>query len=183
MNFPVRYLQGIIFFASAWSQHDDHQFASTAHAVSIRTKPLCVCPRYQGSDSRDCGMISPPANTSEANSRFCKKSNGFTQCFQRVGDAIDSVMRPYGIPTMPHFFLDCGAKSVEVQIAAPAEPQKWPAKRPGRGLHRETVIRPLAAQPRLSVESSAEAAYQLGLSRSFLYKLLQRHRRQLHATH
>jgi hypothetical protein len=44
----------------------------------------------------------------------------------------------------------------------------------GVALHPETVIRPLAEQPRPSAESIAEAAYQLGLSRSVLYKLLQR---------
>jgi hypothetical protein len=45
-------------------------------------------------------------------------------------------------------------------------------------MHRETVIRPLAEQPRLSAESIAEAAYQLWLSRSVLYTLLQRYRRR-----
>jgi hypothetical protein len=54
----------------------------------------------------------------------------------------------------------------------------------GRGcvseaLHRETVIRPLTEHPRLSAESIAEATYQLGLSRSILYKLLQRYERSV----
>ena len=44
----------------------------------------------------------------------------------------------------------------------------------GVALHRESVIRRLAEHPRLSSESIAEAANQLGLSRSILYKLLQR---------
>jgi putative transposase len=48
----------------------------------------------------------------------------------------------------------------------------------GVALHRESVIRPLAEHPRLSSESIAEAANQLGLSRSILYKLLQRYRRR-----
>lgn len=48
----------------------------------------------------------------------------------------------------------------------------------GLALHRETVIRPLAERPRLSAESIAEAAKQLGLSRSILYKLLERYRRR-----
>ena len=48
----------------------------------------------------------------------------------------------------------------------------------GVALHREAVIRPLAEQPRLSAESIAEAANQLGLSRSILYKFLQRYRRR-----
>jgi hypothetical protein len=39
----------------------------------------------------------------------------------------------------------------------------------GLALHRENVIRPLAERPRLSAESIAEAAKQLGLSRSILY--------------
>jgi putative transposase len=48
----------------------------------------------------------------------------------------------------------------------------------GVALHREAVIRPLAEQPGLSAESIAEAANQLGLSRSILYKLLQRYQRR-----
>jgi Helix-turn-helix domain len=48
----------------------------------------------------------------------------------------------------------------------------------GVALHREAVIRPLAEQPRLSAESITEAANKLGLSRSILYKLLQRYRRR-----
>ena len=48
----------------------------------------------------------------------------------------------------------------------------------GVALRREAVVRPLAEQPRLSVERVAEAALQLGLSRSVLYELLQRYRRR-----
>jgi hypothetical protein len=44
-------------------------------------------------------------------------------------------------------------------------------------LHRESVIRRLAEHPRLSSESIAEAANQLGLTQ-YLYKLLQRYRRR-----
>jgi hypothetical protein len=46
-------------------------------------------------------------------------------------------------------------------------------------LRRETAIRPLTEHPRLSAGSIAEAAYQLGLSRSILYKLLQRYERSV----
>jgi hypothetical protein len=49
----------------------------------------------------------------------------------------------------------------------------------GAALHRETVIRPLTEHPRLSAESIAKATYQLGLSRSILYKLLQRYERSV----
>ena len=45
-------------------------------------------------------------------------------------------------------------------------------------LRREAVIRPLAEQARLRVESIADAASELGLSRSVLYELLQRYRRR-----
>ena len=48
----------------------------------------------------------------------------------------------------------------------------------GVALRWEAVIRPLAEQPRLSVERVAEAALQLGLSRGVLYELLQRYRRR-----
>ena len=47
----------------------------------------------------------------------------------------------------------------------------------GVALYR-AVIRRLAEHPRLSSESIVEAANQLGLSRSILYKLLQRYRRR-----
>jgi len=43
----------------------------------------------------------------------------------------------------------------------------------GLALYRESVIRPLAEQPRRSAEGIAKAASQLGLSRSVLYKLLE----------
>ncbi len=45
-------------------------------------------------------------------------------------------------------------------------------------LRREAVVRPLAEQPRLNGERVAEAALQLGLSRSVLYELLQPYRRR-----
>jgi putative transposase len=45
-------------------------------------------------------------------------------------------------------------------------------------LQREAVIRPLAEYHRLSVDDIAGAAGQLGLSRTVLYKLLQRYRRR-----
>src|ERR1700722_18512098 len=48
----------------------------------------------------------------------------------------------------------------------------------GVALLREAVIRPLAEHSRLSAESVAKAADQLGLSRTILYKLLQRYRRR-----
>jgi hypothetical protein len=44
----------------------------------------------------------------------------------------------------------------------------------GVALQSEAVIRPLAEQPRLSAESIAEAAIQLGLSRSILYREVRR---------
>ena len=48
----------------------------------------------------------------------------------------------------------------------------------GLAMQREAVIRPLAEQTRLRAESVADAARQLGLSRSVLYELLQRYRRR-----
>jgi UDP:flavonoid glycosyltransferase YjiC (YdhE family) len=46
--------------------------------------------------------------------------------FQRVGDAIDSVMRPYGIPTMPHFFLDCMYLLPDIFLQFTAEALEFP---------------------------------------------------------
>jgi putative transposase len=52
----------------------------------------------------------------------------------------------------------------------------------GIALQREAVIRPLAEYSRLSVDDIAGAASQLGLSRTVLYKLLQRYRRRPQAS-
>ena len=68
------------------------------------------------------------------------------------------------------FVRDLNAKSTPMGDCCEAA---W-----GVALHRESVIRRLAEHPRLSSESIAEAANQLGLSRSILYKLLQRYRRR-----
>jgi putative transposase len=52
----------------------------------------------------------------------------------------------------------------------------------GIALQREGVIRPLGEYSRLSVDDIAGAASQLGLSRTVLYKLLQRYRRRPQAS-
>jgi hypothetical protein len=57
--------------------------------------------------SRDCGTIAPPANTPEGRKQVLQDKQRIQVTFQPIDDSINSVMRPYGIPPMPDFFLDC----------------------------------------------------------------------------
>ena len=57
--------------------------------------------------SRDCGILLPPANTLEGGQKIVEEIQRIHATFQPVGDYIDSVMEPYGVPSMPHFFVDC----------------------------------------------------------------------------
>jgi MGT family glycosyltransferase len=56
--------------------------------------------------SRDCWLLLPPANTPEGRQQILEEKQRIQTTFQPVCDAIDSIMRPYGIPPMPHFFTD-----------------------------------------------------------------------------
>jgi MGT family glycosyltransferase len=57
--------------------------------------------------SRDCGILLPPASTLEGRLQIAGEIQRIHTTFQPVGDYIDSVMEPYGVPSMPHFFVDC----------------------------------------------------------------------------
>jgi MGT family glycosyltransferase len=57
--------------------------------------------------SRDCGILLPPASTLEGQLQIAGETQRIHATFQPVGDYIDSVMEPYGVPPMPHFFVDC----------------------------------------------------------------------------
>jgi MGT family glycosyltransferase len=76
--------------------------------------------------SRDCGMISPPANTPEGRHQILQEKQRIHTMFQRVGDAIESIMRPYGTPPMPHFFLDCMYLLPDIFLQFTAEALEFP---------------------------------------------------------
>jgi MGT family glycosyltransferase len=57
--------------------------------------------------SRDCGILLPPTSTLEGRLQIAGEIQRIHATFQPVGDYIDSVMEPYGVPSMPHFFVDC----------------------------------------------------------------------------
>ena len=57
--------------------------------------------------SRDCGLTLPPNNTPEGQQQILEENQRIQAKFQPVTDHINSIMRTYGIPSMPHFFTDC----------------------------------------------------------------------------
>jgi MGT family glycosyltransferase len=57
--------------------------------------------------SRDCGILLPPAITLEDRQQIAEEIQRIHATFQPVGDYIDSIMEAYGVPSMPHFFVDC----------------------------------------------------------------------------
>jgi UDP:flavonoid glycosyltransferase YjiC (YdhE family) len=56
--------------------------------------------------SRDCGLCLPPADTTEGRRRILEENQTVTRTYQPVGDRIDALMRPYGLPPLPHIFID-----------------------------------------------------------------------------
>jgi MGT family glycosyltransferase len=76
--------------------------------------------------SRDCGILLPPANTLEDREQIAKEIQRIHATFQPVGDYIDSVMEPYGVPSMPHFFVDCMYLLPDMFLQLTAEAFEFP---------------------------------------------------------
>jgi MGT family glycosyltransferase len=76
--------------------------------------------------SRDCGIISPPANTPEGRQQILEEHQRIHATFQPVGDYIDAIMRPYGIAPMPHFFIDCMYLLPDIFLQFTAEALEFP---------------------------------------------------------
>jgi MGT family glycosyltransferase len=57
--------------------------------------------------SSDCGILTPPADTAEGREQILEDNQRIHATFKPVGDLMDSIMEPYGVPPMPHFFADC----------------------------------------------------------------------------
>jgi MGT family glycosyltransferase len=76
--------------------------------------------------SRDCGILSPPASTLEGRQQIVQENQRIQATFQQVGDYMDSIMRPYGIPPMPHFFIDCMYLLPDLFLQFTAEALEFP---------------------------------------------------------
>jgi MGT family glycosyltransferase len=76
--------------------------------------------------SRDCGILSPPASTLEGRQQIVQENQRIQATFQQVGDYMDSIMRPYGIPPMPRFFIDCMYLLPDMFLQFTAEALEFP---------------------------------------------------------
>jgi MGT family glycosyltransferase len=76
--------------------------------------------------SRDCGILSPPASTLEGRQQIVQENQRIQATFQPVGDYMDSIMRPYGIPPMPRFFIDCMYLLPDMFLQFTAEALEFP---------------------------------------------------------
>jgi MGT family glycosyltransferase len=56
--------------------------------------------------SRDCGLFLPPAETADGQLQILEENHTVTRTYQPIGDRIDALMRAYGLPPLPHFFID-----------------------------------------------------------------------------
>ena len=56
--------------------------------------------------SRDCGLVLPPNNTRAGQRQILEENQKFEAKFRPVNDHMNSIIRTYGTPPLPHFFLD-----------------------------------------------------------------------------
>jgi MGT family glycosyltransferase len=76
--------------------------------------------------SRDCGILLPPANTLEGQQQIAEENQRIHATFQPAGDHMDSVMERYGVPPMPHFFVDCMYLLPDMFLQFTAEAFEYP---------------------------------------------------------
>jgi MGT family glycosyltransferase len=76
--------------------------------------------------SDDCGITAPPANTPEGREQILQDKQRITTKFQPINDSIDSIIRRYGVPRMPHFFLDCMYLLPDMFLQFTAEALEFP---------------------------------------------------------
>ena len=57
--------------------------------------------------SQDCGIFASPATTPEGRQQILQENQTIQTTYRPVHDLINSIIRGYGLPTMPRFFLDC----------------------------------------------------------------------------
>jgi MGT family glycosyltransferase len=97
--------------------------------------------------SRDCGFILPPANTPEGRQQILEENQRLLAQFQPVTDHINSIMRTYDLPPMPHFFTDCMCLLPDLFLQFTAEALEFP-----RGDMPDTVHFVGPVLPKRSVE-------------------------------
>jgi MGT family glycosyltransferase len=76
--------------------------------------------------SDDCGITAPPANTPEGRQQILQDKQRVTTKFQPINDSIDSIISRYGVPRMPHFFLDCMYLLPDIFLQFTAEALEFP---------------------------------------------------------
>jgi MGT family glycosyltransferase len=76
--------------------------------------------------SRDCGLLLPPADTSDGRQQILEENRRIQKTFRPVGDHIDAIMRPYGLPPMPQFFVDCMYLLPDIFLQFTAEALEFP---------------------------------------------------------
>jgi MGT family glycosyltransferase len=76
--------------------------------------------------SCDCGYRLPPANTPEGRREILEENQRIQATFRPVDDSINSIMRPYGVPPMPHFFLDSMYLLPDIFLQFTAEALEYP---------------------------------------------------------
>jgi MGT family glycosyltransferase len=97
--------------------------------------------------SRDCAVALPPANTPEGRQQILVENQRFQAQYQPVDDHINSIMRTYDLPPMPHFFLDCMYLLPDLFLQFTAEALEFP-----RGDMPDTVHFVGPVLPKRSVE-------------------------------
>jgi MGT family glycosyltransferase len=102
--------------------------------------------------SRDCALTLPPDNTPEGRQQILKENQRVHAQYQPVTDHINSIMRTYGIPPIPHFFLDCMYRLPDIFLQFTAEALEFP-----RGDMPDTVHFVGPVLPKRSVEFAEPA--------------------------
>ena len=70
------------------------------HVIGCGVNPLIL-------SSHDCGLVLPPDNTRAGQRQISEENQRIQAKFQPVNDHMNSIIRTYGVPPMPDFFIDC----------------------------------------------------------------------------
>jgi MGT family glycosyltransferase len=91
-------------------------------------RPPVICcgvnPMFLSSD--DCGYCLPPADAPEGKQEIAEEREKIQTAFRAAHDQMDSIMQRYGVPPMPHFFIDCLYFLPDVFLQFTAEAFEFP---------------------------------------------------------
>ena len=76
--------------------------------------------------SRDCGLLLPPTDTPEGRAQIAEDNERVRRTFQGANDRINQILRQYGVPLMPHFFIDCVYLLPDIFLQFTAEALEFP---------------------------------------------------------